>query len=394
MNKLSALLVVLIGLHYALPTFGNEAGTTNAPAPKRSMKEMMTDQVDGKPDLSEWLGTADGVLPMPIIVTEPAVGIGGGLALIFFHGSIQERAKQAKEKNPDGTPGRMAPPSMSGLAGFGTENGTWGAGGFHLGIWKEDTVRYVGALGYASVNYDLYGPLDKPRPVTVEGAVLLQQLTFRLGESDFFAGANYKMVSSTAKANTPLPPPAGNGKEVQSGGASGILEYDSRDNIFTTNRGLSSKAEWTHFDSWLGSDNQFDLFAFKNRYWHPLTESLVLGVRGDGFFSSGDVPFYMLPFVQIRGIPAMRYQGEHVLTTEVELRWDFTQRWSLVGFAGAGWTGSDDFSDLGSSDTHPAGGFGFRYLMARLFNLRTGVDIGFSEEDTAIYFTTGTAWGR
>jgi len=396
MNKRIPLLWVLIGLHCALPTLGNEAVSTNAPLAKKSLKELMTDPVDGKFDLSQWLGTASGVLPVPIVITEPAVGYGGGLALLFFHDSIQNRAKQAKEKNPDGTPKRLAPPSMSGLAAFGTENGTWGAGGFHLGIWKDDTIRYVGALGYASVNYDLYGPLNRPIPVTVEGAALLQQLTFRMGESDFFAGANYKMISSTAEANfgVTLPPPAGNGVEVQSGGASGILEYDSRDNIFTTNRGLSSKAEWTHFDSWLGSDNQFDLLALKNRYWVPLTESLVLGVRGDGFFSSGDVPFYMLPFVQIRGIPAMRYQGEHVLTTEMELRWDVTQRWSLIGFAGAGWTGRDDFSDLGSSDTYPAGGFGFRYLMARMFNLRTGVDIGFSEEDTAIYFTTGTAWGR
>jgi outer membrane protein assembly factor BamA len=221
---------------------------------------------------------------------------------------------------------------------------------------------------------------------------MLQQLSFRLGKSNLFAGMNYKIFSATAKADTPLPPPAGDGVEVQSGGASGILEYDSRDNIFTPNRGLSSRVEWTHFDRWLGSDNQFDLLALKNRYWVPFTESLVLGVRGDGFFSGGDVPFYMLPFVQIRGIPAMRHQGKHVLVTEMELRWDFTRRWSLVGFAGAGWTGWDDFSDLGNSETYPAGGFGFRYLVARMFNLRMGIDIGFSEEDSSIYFTTGTAW--
>ena len=44
-----------------------------------------------------------------------------------------------------------------------------------------------------------------------------------------------------------------------------------------------------------------------------------------------------------------------------------------------------------ASKCNPAGGFGFRYLMARMFNLRAGIDIGFSDEDTAIYFTTGTA---
>ena len=374
----------------------DDAATTNAPVEKRSMKEMMTDSKDGKLDLSEWLGTAKGVLPMPIVITEPAVGAGLGLSLMFFHGSIQERMEAAKKKNPDGTAKRLAPPSISGLAGFGTENGTWGAGAFHMGIWKDDTIRYVGALGYASVNYDLYGPLNRPTPVTVEGAVLLQQLTFRLGDSDFFAGMNYKRISSTAKANFGREMPAfvEEGREVQSGGASGILEYDSRDNIFTPNRGLSSKAEWTHYDTWLGSDKPFDQVAVKNRYWFPLSTSVVLGVRGDLFSSYGNVPFYMLPYVDLRGIPAMRYQGEHVLTTEMELRWDVTPRWSVVGFAGAGWTGQKDFEELGSSDTYPSGGFGFRYLVARLFNLRTGIDIGFSEEGQSVYFTTGTAWGR
>ena len=39
-----------------------------------------------------------------------------------------------------------------------------------------------------------------------------------------------------------------------------------------------------------------------------------------------------------------------------------------------------------------AGGFGFRYLVARALNFRSGIDVGFSEEDTAIYLTFGTAW--
>jgi hypothetical protein len=38
----------------------------------------------------------------------------------------------------------------------------------------------------------------------------------------------------------------------------------------------------------------------------------------------------------LRGIPAMRYQGESTAQAEAELRWQFWQRFSLVGFAGAG----------------------------------------------------------
>ena len=272
------------------------------------------------------------------------------------------------------------------------EHGAWG---HHKGIWKDDTVRYLGALGYLSPNLDFYFA-DRAVPFSLDTAFLLQQVTFRLGESHFFAGMNYKFSSTKATPDTavPLPPLLGNGVEIHAGGASGILEYDSRDNIFTPNIGFNSKGEWTHYDTWLGSDNQFDLLNLKNRGWHPLTESLILGLRIDGEFSSSDIPFYMRPFVKLRGIPAVRYQGDHVLTTEAELRWDFTPRWSLIGFAGAGWAADDNLSDFGSSDTNPAGGFGFRYLVAKVFNLRVGIDVGFSEEDSVVYITTGSAWGR
>jgi hypothetical protein len=388
------LLILLAGFMVCPPSFGEEADTAEKLEKRFFPPEGMTDPEDGKFDLSVMLASAEGFLPVPILITEPAIGYGGGAAVLFFHDSIANKAERLKADVPGEKPKRLPPPSISGVAGMGTENGTWGAGAFHLGIWKKDTIRYLGAAGYASVNYDLYGITDQGIPVNVEGAALLQQIIHRLGKSDFFAGANYKLLAATAKADTPtpLPPPAGDGVEVTSGGASAILEYDTRDNIFTPNKGLNAKLEWTHFDEWLASENRFDLVQFNNRLWMPLTDSLVLGIRADGDFSSGDVPFYMLPYVSMRGIPAMRYQGDHVVTTEAELRWDFTPRWSVVGFAGTGWTAQGDLSEIGEDGSNPAGGFGFRYLIARLFNLRVGVDVGFSEEDAAIYLTTGYAW--
>ena len=389
--------IIFIVSFVVLGSRADEKGATENVFPeKQNVFTKIKDPTDGKLDVSEFIGTASGFLPMPIIVTEPAVGIGGGFSLIFLHDSIKNRAELAKQNKKDGTLKRIPPPSVSGVAGFITENESWGAGAFHLGVWKEDSIRYLGALGYAAINYDYYGEKNVV-PVNVSGALLLQQLTFRLRDSNFFMGANYWISSATAKRERSsgiLPLPAGEGIEVVSAGISPILEWDSRDNIFTPNKGYNAKVEWSHFDTWLGSDNRFDLLSVNNRAWFPVSDSLVLGLRMDGDFSGGDAPFYMLPFVTIRGIPAMRYQGKHVLVSEVEVRWDVTTRWSLVGFAGAGWTAEHHFSDLGKSETYPAGGFGFRYLIARVFHLRTGIDIGFSEEGASIYFTTGNAWRR
>ncbi len=47
----------------------------------------------------------------------------------------------------------------------------------------------------------------------------------------------------------------------------------------------------------------------------------------------------------MRGVAAIRYQGEEVAQAEAELRWQFWERFSLVGFGGIGsaWTSRDRF---------------------------------------------------
>ena len=129
-------------------------------------------------------------------------------------------------------------------------------------------------------------------------------------------------------------------------------------------------------------------------YWdvHP---DVVLGWRLDGRFARGETPFYALPFIDLRGIPAMRYQGDDVLVTEIDARWNFHNRWSLVGFTGVG-KAEDAFSDLfgGDSDNdlqHTVGG-GVRYLIARRLGLQAGIDVAKGPEDTVFYLTVGSAW--
>ena len=88
----------------------------------------------------------------------------------------------------------------------------------------------------------------------------------------------------------------------------------------------------------------------------------------------------------------MRYQGEETLLGELEARYDFNPRWSVLGFAGAG----KAFSDRGNgdSDTVVSKGLGFRYLIARRFGMRAGIDVAWGPEDTAFYIQMGSAWGR
>jgi len=95
-------------------------------------REVFKDPEDGRFDTSRWLVGRKGFLPVPLVITEPAVGYGGGLALAFFHrppGAAPDAAQIGEQ---------VAPPSISVVMAAGTENGTKIAGAGHLGIWRRD----------------------------------------------------------------------------------------------------------------------------------------------------------------------------------------------------------------------------------------------------------------
>jgi hypothetical protein len=108
---------------------------------------------------------------------------------------------------------------------------------------------------------------------------------------------------------------------------------------------------------------------------------------------SDDAPFYVLPYITMRGLPAAKYQGQKVLQFETEQRYDFYKRWSAVGFVGTGRTYSD-MKLLKDDNWYWAGGVGFRYLIARLFKLRMGVDVARGPDTWAYYIVFGHYWDR
>jgi len=95
----------------------------------------------------------------------------------------------------------------------------------------------------------------------------------------------------------------------------------------------------------------------------------------------------------MRGLPAVEYQGQQALSFETEQRVDLNLRWSLVGFVGTGRTFSS-YEFLEDKTWYWAGGAGFRYLVARLFKLRMGIDIARGPGQFAYYIVFGHYWDR
>jgi hypothetical protein len=344
------------------------------------------DESDGAFDLGNHLLRHRGVLPIPMVVTEPAIGYGGGVALAYFSQSFEQRAEESKRA---GKP--ISPPDISAAAGIATENGTWVAGAAHMGFWDEDNVRYIGAAGAAELHLDYYSTSGAPRAYSLEARALIQQLVRRVDASRWLAGARYTYLGSELRFDSARPDDVPRRELDATIGKLGfVLDYDSRDNIFTPNKGTFFELEAAFARGGFGSDSDYETLYARAFTWQPAGD-FVLGARGDVRLSQGDVPFYAQPYVVLRGVPAARYQDRNAVVAEAEVRWNANARWALVAFAGGG-KAYGRRQPWEEAKNVFAGGVGLRYLVARKLGMYAGFDVARGPEESAFYITAGSSW--
>jgi len=291
--------------------------------------------------------------------------------------------------------GNLILPNMSMVAGAYTGNDSWLVGGGHFRNWNKDRYRYNVMAGYANINLDWYGNEDFPlngRSVrfNVEGAMLSQEFLARLGNSRWFMGADWQFLNSDVQFQTSLPISLPVVENTIS--AIGVVAlYENLDYRLSPRKGFKTELSAAVNRDAIGSDFDYEEFAWNVRQYFELGEKATLSWRFDGATTSGDVPFYLEPSIQIQGIQALRYQGPTAATVEIRAGYDVHPRWTILGFVGGGRT-ADSVSDLGSETTRTAYGIGFRYLLAKVLGMRAGIDIARGPEVTYVYLVTGSAW--
>jgi Omp85 superfamily domain len=387
MRLFAALSVGAVACFSALVASGQTTVPAAEPPAKDAEAASKFKGEDGWVDVSGFLDETYGFLPIAMPITEPAVGYGLGGGLLF----LDQALGNSEYKRPN----------ITGVFGFGTENGTWGAGAADIRMWMNDKLQTTAALFKASVNLDFYGigedPIlaENPRRYNLDmtGGVLMGK--YQLGKSRWMLGMGYLYFATKVSFDSPdsVPGLPDYSSKTNVGGIVPSITYDTRDNIFTPTKGLYMEATMAVFGPTLGADGDYQRGNLVGMYFHPLSSKLFFGIKGQVTATFGDPPFFVDPYIQLRGAPAMQFQGQEVAQAEAELRWQFWRRFSVVGFAGTGKAWSD-LHDIERDRSIVTGGGGFRYEIARKYGIHAGFDVAWGPDTTALYIQVGSAWAR
>lgn len=372
-NSLLAIFVILL---LTSPVLGQEKHRLS-----------VRDTLDNAFDISQYLYGITGFLPVVAPITEPAVGYGAAGSLLYF---VPTRAYDSA---------MFSMPDMAGLLGGYTQNNTWIAGGMYFGFWNNDKIRYQGVAIYSDANLKYYGsggilPGNQAINFNIHAFILRQQAIWRLGNSHFFLGANYQLSKTTVKTADGINIPGINQLDYKllASGVTLIGEYEDLNSLLSPTKGVIIHTEYLQNLELLGSDRNYGVVSLWSYLYFPVSEKWVPALRIENNFATGNAPFYSNPFISLRGVPALRYQGKITALIETEHLFNISRRWGLVGFAGTG-IAFNSFDTISTkSQVAWNAGAGFRYLIARLLGLRMGMDFARGPEQWAFYVVFGKSW--
>lgn len=173
-----------------------------------------------------------------------------------------------------------------------------------------------------------------------------------------------------------------------------ILTYDSRDNTTAPTDGLHLVAAQEVFPSFLGnSRGAFSLTRISASVYTPAWRGCVIAFGFNGRFTSGNVPWTMMP--TFGGSYCMRgyYEGQYNDKMETDVTLEFRQhiwrRSGLVAWVGAG-SVFPDFKGFRVDRILPNGGIGYRWEFKKHSNVR--LDIGFGKKQFGFIFNINEAF--
>jgi hypothetical protein len=328
------------------------------------------------------------VAPVPFKNTQ----LGWGLALML--GAIHRF-------DPDTT----LKPSTGALAGFYTENHSWGLMAMEMARLHHDDWRVRGILGHMSLRYDFYG-IGEAAGEAGLSIPLQQELNIGYGSvvrrilPGLYLGPTLLWMRTHVDLREPpstVQPLPGDTQtaDLVAPGVEG--EFDTRNDDYWPTSGSFGKLKVAFFTEALGSSRTFQRYTGAwSWYGRMPAPRLVLATNVNVMAAPGDAPFYALPSVgsgrfPLRGYTIGRYRDHVMAASQAELRYHFEGRFGVAVFGGFGLV-APDAAGIFNASVLPAGGVGLRYRLVRKFPLHMRLDDAWGRDENLIYFGVGEAF--
>ena len=144
-------------------------------------------------------------------------------------------------------------------------------------------------------------------------------------------------------------------------------------------------------DDVIGSNQTYQSYSAAFRSYHRISDSVVLAWEVQGCQRGGTAPLWHACLVKLRGFPATDYLGRVSASDQIEIRWQMSGRWGLVGFVGSGYVG-DSFAGVRDRGPIPSYGGGLRFMVLPAKRINTRLEYARSEDSDAIHFSVGEAF--
>ena len=164
------------------------------------------------------------------------------------------------------------------VGAFATQNGTWGAFGGDASRWFDGRLRTLVGAGAGQFNLDFYGlgsetsSLNQGVRYSLQFAGAVAQANWQLApKSPWAVGVRYVYANVDPKPRESATSQGlADRVRVTISAPTAIVEFDTRDNVFTPTRGVYAESSWLASREALGASDDFERFQQVLIGWHPL----------------------------------------------------------------------------------------------------------------------------
>ncbi|HUI63831.1 MAG TPA: BamA/TamA family outer membrane protein [Bacteroidota bacterium] len=337
-------------------------------------------------------GSRRGVVGAPYVKYEPETGLAGGVvALYYFH---------LTSDSADGSADR--PSSVSGGATY-TQKKQISTGIDYDFYFASGVYHLSGGFDYKRIPYDFYGvgnrnptdPVDSYTPLWRGGDAEFTRNFLRtpLGEGlNAGLGMEFRWddILSSLQGKILQTGSVPGSKGGLSAGMGIVVNFDTRDNIFSSHEGEFCDFKATFYGRAIGGSFNFNRYTLDLRKFIPVGDTHTIAVQTLEVFVKGVEPFYTMAQLggdnNLRGYFQGRQRNTDMSVLQAEYRLPLVWRFGLALFADAGEV-AGALDAFRYSGIHYSAGAGIRFVVIPEEHLGVRLDYGIGSDSSELYFS-------